>query len=119
MNFRKTVAILALAISGLVGNEAPADVITMVDAVETITANINVPTSTNGRLMFKACSDTCDEDFIAARLTPETLFWFNGQRMNFAEFRANFFNLRRGSDTYALVSYDTNTKTVTSLNVGT
>lgn len=112
-------AVLALAISGGAGSVASADVITMVDAVETITANINVPTSPNGRLMFKRCSDTCDEDFLSARLTPETRFSFNGQKMNFVDFRANFFNLQRGSDTYALVSHDTNSKTVTSVSVGT
>ncbi len=109
------IAVIALAFSGL----ATADVVTIVDAVETVTANVNVPTSTNGRLMFKPCSENCDLDFISARLTPETQFVFNGQRMNFVDFRRNFYNLRRGSDTYALVSYDTATSTVTSVSIGT
>lgn len=114
MDICKVLAAMALAIC----MSAAADVVTMVEAVETLTANINVPTSTNGRLMFKSCSDKCDDDFISARLTPETQFVFNGQRMLFVDFRQNFFNLNRGGDTYALVSYDTVGKTVTSISVG-
>lgn len=115
MDFRKFVAILALGVF----TSTSADVITLVDAIETITPNVNVPTSTNGRLMFKPCSVVCDDDFISARLTPETVFKFDGQTLNFVDFRTKFFNLRRGSDTYALVSYDTRSKTVTSISVQT
>ncbi len=114
MNFRKIVVVLALAFSGL----AAAEIVTIVDAVETAAENIRVPTSTNSRLMFKPCGENCDEDFISARLTPETKFVFNGRRLSFVDFRKSFFNLPRGSDTYALVSYDTRTKVVLSVSIG-
>ncbi len=57
MNFRKIVVVLALAFSSL----AMAEIVTIVEAVETVTANVMVPTSTNSRLMFKPCDDVCDE----------------------------------------------------------
>lgn len=113
MDFRKIVVALALVMSG----PANADVVTMVDAVETITANINVPTSTNGRLMFKACAEDCDLDFVSVRLTPNTAFYFDEVRLTFAEFRAKFYNLPRASENYALVTYDTQAKIVTSVDV--
>lgn len=113
MDFRKIVVALALVMCG----QATADVVTMVDAVETTTSNINVPTSTNGRLMFKACSEACDLDYVSVRLTPETAFYFQGLRLTFAEFRARFYNLPRNSENYALVTYDTKAKLVTSVDV--
>ena len=113
-NFRKIVVVLALAFSGLTG----AEIVTLVESVETVTANVKVPTSTNSRLMFKPCADDCKENFVSVRLTPETIFVINGQRMIFADFRKNFFNLPRGNDTYALISYDTSTKVVVSVSIG-
>ena len=114
MNFRKIVSILAL----LICVSAAADIVTVVDAVETSAANVNFPTSTNGQLTFKPCAEACDEEFISVRLTPLTRFFVHGQAMNFVDFRREFYKLRRGDDDYALVSYDTEERTVTSVHLG-
>ena len=114
MDYRRIVLILSFALSV----SATADIVTVIDAVETSAANVNVPTSTNGQLTFKPCADACDEEFISVRLTPETQFVVRGQQVNFADFRREFYKLRRGSVDYALVSYDTEKRTVTSVHLG-
>lgn len=114
MDYRRIVSILALALCV----SATADIITIVDAVETSTANLKVPTSINGRLTFKPCAAACEAKFISIRLTPETQFVIRGQQLNFADFRREFFKLRRGGRDYALVSYDTDNRTVTSVHLG-
>ncbi len=114
MNYRRIVSILALALC----MSATADIVTVIDAVETSAANVNVPTSVNGRLTFKPCAEACDADFITVRLTPETHFVIRGEELNFADFRREFHKLRRGDDDYALVSYDTEKGTVTSVRLG-
>ena len=114
MDYRRIVLILAFALSV----SATADIVTVIDAVETSAANVNVPTSTNGQLTFKPCADACDEEFISVRLTPETQFVVRGQQVNFADFRREFYKLRRRSVDYALVSYDTEKRTVTSVHLG-
>ena len=87
MDYRRIVSILALALC----MSATADIVTLIDAVETSAANVNVPTSLNGRLTFKPCAEACDEEFIAVRLTPETQFVVRGQQVNFADFRRAFY----------------------------
>ncbi len=114
MDYRRIVSILALALC----MSATADIVTVIDAVETSAANVNVPTSTNGQLTFKPCAEACDEEFISVRLTPETRFIIHGQQMNFVDFRREFSKLRRGDDDYALVSYDTEKRIVTSVHLG-
>ncbi len=114
MDYRRIVSILALALCV----SATADIVTVIDAVETSAANVNVPTSTNGQLSFKPCAEACDEKFISVRLTPATRFVVRGQQLNFADFRREFYKLRRGDDDYALVSYDTEKRLVTSVHLG-
>lgn len=114
MYLRKFFLILALAVS----NAATADVITIVDAVETVTSNISVPTTPNGRLMFRPCDGDCEEKFISVRLTPETTYVVRGTPVDFVEFRQQFFNLRRDGEGYALVSYDVESKLATSIQLG-
>ena len=114
MDIRGILSVLVLALCG----SATADIFTVVDAVETSTANVNMPTSTNGQLTFKPCAEACDEELISVRLTPETQFVVRGQHVNFAEFRREFYKLRRNSFDYALVSYDTEKRTVTSVRLG-
>ena len=114
MNLRKLLVVAALAFSSATN----ADIVTVVDAVETVTSNISVPTSPSGRLMFRPCADACEENFIAARLTDVTAYFVNGEQVDFLGFRQGFFNMRRGQDGYALVAYDTESKTVTRINIG-
>ena len=113
MNVRK------YAVIALLGLTLPvmAQLTTLIDAVEVSPAVISVPTSPNGRLSFKPCTERCDEDTITVRLTPETRYIVQGQAMDFAEFRREFFNRRSGTDGYALVSYDTEKNTATSVEV--
>lgn len=113
MDLRKLLMIVTVVVCGI----ANAEVVTIVDAVETDTSNISFPTSANGRLMFKPCAGECDEKFIITRLTPETTFTIGGRKVDFIEFRIAFLNARNGSDGYALVSYHTKTKTVASVNI--
>ena len=113
MNFRQIilVAILSFCIPAF------AEIITLVNAVETSTTNITVPTASTGNLSFKPCADDCDE-IIRVRLTPETIYVLNGVAMEFIDFRREFYKLRRGNEDYVLVSYDTKKSTVTSVRVG-
>ena len=90
---------------------------TLIEAVEASTAVITVPTSPNGRLAFKRCAKRCDADTIHVRLTPETRFVIQGHVVDFLEFRKNFYNLRRSKDGYALVSFDTEKNTATSVEI--
>jgi hypothetical protein len=114
MDYRRIVSILALALCV----SATADIVTVIDAVETSAANVNVPTSLNGRLTFKPCAEACDEEFVSVRLTPETQFVVRGQQVNFADFRRAFYKVPRNRIYYALVSYDTENRTVTSVHLG-
>lgn len=114
MDYRRIVPILILAL----GASAAADIVTVIDAVETSAANVIVPTSLNGRLTFKPCAEACDAKFISVRLTPETQFVFRGQQLTFADFRRQFYGLQRSSHDYTLVSYDTDKRTVTSVRLG-
>ena len=113
MNFCKWIAVATLAAS----LPATADIVTVVEAVETSTSNINLPVSDNGRLSFKPCAGECAEEFVAVRLTPETRFVTNEGAVAFHLFRKAFMNIRPGTDAYALVSYDTRTNTVTSVRI--
>jgi len=113
MNFRQIILAAILSIS----MAAVADIVTLIDAVETSTANLTVPTASNGNLMFKPCAGECEET-IRARLTAKTSYVLNGVAMEFIDFRREFYNLRHGSEDYALVSYNTQKNTVTSVRVG-
>ena len=113
MKFRMIILLAGLSI----GMAATADIVTLVDAVETSTANLSVPTSSNGNLSFKPCATGCDQ-IIRVRLTPETRFVLHGVPMDFADFRREFNKMRRASKDYALVSFDTQRNTVTSVEIG-
>jgi hypothetical protein len=114
MKLRKLLLIVVLGISSL----AAADVVTIVDAIETDTSNISFPSTANGRLMFKPCADECDKKFIAAKLTPETKFVVRGQTVDFSDFRSAFLSIRGSGDGYALVSYHVKSGSVVSIIIG-
>lgn len=113
MKFCNFIAVLMLA----AWLPAIADIATVVEAVETTTSNIKLPVSNNGRLSFQACAGPCEKDFVSVRLTPDTAFFVSGLAVEFDEFRTAFLNIRTGSKTYALVSYDTQSGTVTSVRI--
>lgn len=111
MTIRICAWLLALCLSA----SALAELTTMIRAVELSTSNLQVPTTPNGRLMFKPCSGTCKAKFQSSRLTAETQFIVNDASTDFLGFRKAFFNLARDTEHYALVSYDAKTNTVTSV----
>lgn len=110
MNFRLGFVLFAACI----GAAAQADVRTLVRAVETSTAFMNVPTGANARLSFKPCNEC---EFIEVRLTPTTQYYVRGEQLDFAEFRKQFNSLRRSKEDYALVSFDTESSSATSIRV--
>lgn len=115
MKFRNIAISLLLGACGL----AHGQIVTLIEAVEVSRSNISVPTSGNGRLMFRPCAGECDAKFIAVRLTPETRYFIDQKPVDFLGFRAAFFNSRRGNDDYALVSYEKESNAATSVTLGT
>jgi hypothetical protein len=113
MDLRKLIAVLMLAAC----LPAAAEIVTLVEAVETTTSNINIPVSNNGRLSFKPCAGSCKAEYVSVRLTPETRFTVGKTALEFDKFRKEFLNIRPGTDTYALVSYDTRSNTATSVHI--
>ena len=110
MDFRKGLIILSVCVA----LPAMAEIRTLTDARETSPSNMTVPTTSNSRLSFRAC-DECD--LVTARLTPTTAYTVNGERMEFADFRKALLVMRSRGEGYALISIDTQSKTVTSLQV--
>ena len=90
------------------------------NAVETRPDSILLPATENGMVSFKAwCDDECDDQIHnkRARLTPNTKFRMDGRAVKFAEFRRGYAAMRAGEDSYALVSYDTETNTVLEIEI--
>lgn len=110
MNLRNCLWLLALCAC----TPAIAQFRTVVEAKETSTAYINLPTTEHSRLTFKTCDDC---EYISVFLTPATEFYVRGVRMDFAAFRTAFLKLGRSKDDYALVSFDTETNTAKSVRV--
>ena len=111
MKLRNTILAVLLSLA----LPAMPEITNLINAVETAAVNINVPPGPSGRLSFRACDAKCDAELIVARLTPQTQYVVRGETMEFVDFRREFYNLRRDSSTYALVTYDTERDTVTSV----
>ncbi len=92
-------ALLALAPAG-------AQLVTLVDAVELSPSNIILPGSLNGTVTFRPCVGECEEEHRRARLTPETQFFVDEQKVKFDAFRDSMSLLRSDEDAYALISVD-------------
>ncbi len=117
MNIRiwKALAILGLALSQAA--IADTETLVLVNAVETSPSNVILPASTNGMMSFRPCGKGCEREYERARITEGTRFVVDGKAVNFEDFRNAFAVIRGKDDSYALVSYDTKTKTVTSIDV--
>jgi len=89
----------------------------LIDAVETSPGEIILPATVNGTMTFKPCAGECDREHKRARLTPNTKFALNGKAVKFEEFRREFATIKRSDKSYALVSYDTETNTVTKIDI--
>ena len=68
----------------LIALPAAADFQTVSRAYEVALSDLTVPTSTNGRILFKECDDCTTA---TARLTPNTDFVINGRSVRFEKFR--------------------------------
>lgn len=117
MKIRKlTIALLAaLLASGASAQDR--ELVTLVEATELSPSNIIIPQSINGMMTFKPCADSCDEDYERARLTGDTQFVVNGRGVRFEDFQKSFALIKTNKDGYALVSVDTKTKTVVSIQI--
>ena len=112
MTFRMTLIVLILLLC------QPAFALTR--AVETLPGSIILPATVNGMVSFKAwCDDECNdqEHNKRARLTPNTKFRLDGIRVKYEEFRRGYAGMRVSEDSYALVSYDTETNTVLEIEI--
>ena len=90
------------------------------NAVETLPDSIILPSTVNGMVSFKAwCDDECNDQIHnkRARLTPKTKFRMDGRAVKFEHFRREYAAMRTGEDSYALVSFDTETNTVIEIEI--
>ena len=114
MKTLKYIAILLVAV-GI--TPAAAQLKTVINAVETAPSNIILPQSNSGMMTFRPCADECDEDHERVRVTPETQFSIDGSRVKWEDFRKHFPSIRQSDSSYALVSYETDTNVLVSLEV--
>jgi len=89
----------------------------LIDAVETSASGIILPPTANGTMTFKPCAGECDLEHKRARLTANTKFVLDGKAVKFEYLRREFTAIKRSDESYALVSYDTETNTVTKIDI--
>ncbi len=106
-----------MAIFATPATAANFEIVTLVQAVELSPSNMILPASTSGMMTYKPCADECDADYERARLSPETRFTVRGAAVKFEEFQEEFALARNDKDGYALLSVDTTTKVVTSIDI--
>ena len=112
-----TVRALLIAALLMVAQPASAQIVTAVAAVEASPANIILPGGTDGMMTFRPCDGDCEEDYVRVRLSAGTKFTVNGKAVRFADFRREFATIKRNPESYALVTYETKTNTVTSIEI--
>ena len=113
MTIRKTLIATLL----LVCLPAYAQMVTVVDAVETTPNNIILPATINGMVTFKPCVGECEKEHKRARLTANTRFMVGSVAVKFDEFRRKFLAKSHNDESYALVSYEIKTNTVTRIEI--
>jgi len=96
---------------------AELEIVTQVRAVEMSLPNMILPESTNGMMTYRPCAGECEKKYNRARLTAETAFSVDGLSVRFAVFRTEFAAIRNAKDSYALLSVDTKTRTVTRIDI--
>lgn len=113
MNIRKLIIAIVLVVS----MPAAAQMVTLINAIETSPANIILPANTSGMVTFRPCADECDKDYKRVRLSPGTKFSVNGKTVKFEEFRRNFAIIKRAATSYALVTYEVDTNRLISIHL--
>lgn len=109
-------AILITAIL-MVSQLASAQIVTMINAIEASPANIILPGGTDGMMTFRPCDGECKEDYIRVRLSANTKFTVDGKAVKYTDFRRELATIKRIETSYALVTYETETNTVTSIQI--
>ena len=112
-----TVRALLIAAFLMIAQPAFSQIVTAIAAVEASPANLILPGGTDGMMTFRPCDGVCDEDYIRVRLSAGTKFTVNGKTVKFADFRREFATIKRSPKSYALVTYETKTNTVTSIEI--
>jgi len=111
MRISKTLILMSLVLCQI----AVAQIETIVRAVETAPVNIRLPSSDGGTLVFKPCAYACDADYIRITLSAITSYKLNGKRVRFDEFRQSFMLRHKNDESYALVTYDVESKYATAI----
>jgi hypothetical protein len=112
----RIMAILAiLAVARIAA--ADFEIVTLVKATELSPSNMILPGTANGMMTYRPCAGECDENYKRARLTEATRFSIAGKQVKYADFLRTFSEIKNGANSYALISVDTTTKTVTGINI--
>lgn len=93
---------------------AGASIETLELAVESSSKLLSVPTTSTGRVLVRSCEEC---ELHSPRLGTNTSFQIDNERLSFEKFRQAFFNLKRGDETYVLVTYHVDSNIVLSVNV--
>jgi len=120
MKIRGLALVATLALNIGAASAAPAELVTQVEAIELSPASIILPGSVNGMVTFRVCESAdadCDKEYSRARLTPETRFIVGAKAVRFEDFRQDFANIRSSKNGYALVSVETKSNTITSIQI--
>lgn len=112
MKFSTLLAFAALALSQL----AFGQIEILERSVETAPTNINFPSSASGAVVFKPCSETCEEPYIRVILGGATSYRLNGESVKFADFWKGFTQRKNNVGAYALVTYDVESKSVIAID---
>ena len=90
----------------------------LLNAVESAPDSIILPATVNGMVSFKPwCGDECNDDYKRARLTADTKFMLDGRALKYEDFKRGYAAMRISEDSYALVSYETDTNTVIEIEI--
>lgn len=101
----------------MVSQFAFAQLVTEINAVEASPANIILPAGTDGMMTFRPCEGECEDDYIRVRLSANTKFTVDGKAVKYTHFRREFATIKRNDMSYALVTYEIETNTVTSIQI--
>lgn len=115
MKIRILAVLAMLAVARMAAAEF--EIVTQVRATELSPSNIILPSTTNGMMTYRPCAGECDADYKRARLTNATRFSVAGRPVKYADFLREFSLIKNGKNSYALVSVDLKTKTVTGIDI--
>ena len=115
MKFRLIAALVAMCAGPLAYAEF--EIVTLVRATELSPSNMIMPASTSGMMTYRPCADDCDLDYERARLTPTTVFTVEGKAVKFEDFQIVYATIKNAESSYALLSVETETNTVVSIDI--